>query len=65
LKKTLSIIGGNDEYLKGLASKIFEGASFNVNEPERVKIVQNLLKDETALNSIIGQKQNETLKRIT
>jgi hypothetical protein len=33
LKKTLGIIGANDEYLKGLASKIFDSASFNVNEP--------------------------------
>jgi hypothetical protein len=64
LKKTLAIVGGNDEYLKSLAKKIFDGSSININDEDRLKILRVVLQDETASNAIIEDKQDVVLKRI-
>ena len=45
LKKTLDIVSGNEEYLKSLSGKVFEAASVNINDEDRIKVLKLLLKD--------------------
>lgn len=46
IKKTLSVIGNNDDYLKPLAQKFFSKIRFNINDDEKHKVLQLAFRDD-------------------
>lgn len=65
LRKTLGVIGSNDEYLKPLSQKIFASSSLGINDDEKLKVLRTGLKDENLQNLIVEDKGKEAiLKRI-